>query len=109
MAATGSFVVAAAASLVINRLRSLCDGLLGAWIVPLTPGEHRATVLSTMEQADAISQVTIGPPVMGIIGRAAGIPAALAASAALLVPPAGAVVVGRDIDATPSEPAKIVP
>ena len=37
MAATGSFVVAAAATLLIDRVRSLRSGLLGAWIVPLTP------------------------------------------------------------------------
>ena len=43
---------------------------IGAWIVPLTPKDrHRATVLSTMEQADSISQVTIGPG-MGVIGQA---------------------------------------
>ena len=53
--------MAAAASLLIDRVRSLRNGLLGAWIVPLTPRQHRATVLSTLEQADSISQVTIGP------------------------------------------------
>ena len=58
--------------------------------MPLTPRDRRATVLSTIEQADSISQVTIGP-VMGVIGRVAGIPAALAASAALLAPSALAV------------------
>ena len=94
MAATGSFLVAAAASLLIARVRSLRNGLIGAWIVPLTPRQHRATVLSTLEQADSISQVTIGP-VMGVIGQTVGIPAALAASAALLAPSAGAVMVAE--------------
>ena len=58
--------------------------------MPLTPKDRRATVLSTMEQADSISQVTIGPA-MGVIGQVAGIPAALATSAALLAPSALAV------------------
>ena len=107
MAATGSFVVAAAASLLIGRVRSLRSGLVAAWIVPLTPRQHRATVLSTFEQADSISQVTIGPA-MGIIGRSIGIPAALAASAALLAPSAGAVLAAtHSVDAVPPEPAKI--
>ena len=108
MAATGSFLVAAAASLLIARVRSLRNGLVGAWIVPLTPRQHRATVLSTLEQADSISQVTIGP-VMGVIGQTVGIPAALAASAALLAPSAGAVMVAEHrVEPGRSEPAKIV-
>jgi DHA3 family tetracycline resistance protein-like MFS transporter len=97
LALTGSFVVGAATSLVIARVKSLRSNLLGAWIVPLTPRERRATVLSTLEQADSISQVTIGP-VMGVIGRLAGIPAALAASAALLAPSAWAVRRAGDRD-----------
>jgi hypothetical protein len=107
LALTGSFVVGAATSLVIARVKSLRSNLLGAWIVPLTPRERRATVLSTLEQADSISQVTIGPA-MGVIGRLAGIPAALAASAALLAPSAWAVRRAGDRDRhTTSRPAKI--
>ena len=97
LALTGSFVVGAATSLVIARVKSLRSSLMGAWIVPLTPRDRRATVLSTLEQADSISQVTVGP-VMGVIGRLAGIPAALAASAALLAPSALAVRAARDRD-----------
>ena len=97
MALTGSFVIAAVATLVIDRVRSLCGGLLAAWIVPLTPRRHRATVLSTFEQTDSISQVTIGPG-LGVIGQVAGIPAALAASAVLLAPSALAVrLAGRRV------------
>ena len=90
LAVSGSFLLAAAVSLVIGRVRSLRQSLMAAWIVPLTPKDRRATVLSTMEQADSISQVTIGPG-MGAIGQVAGIPAALAASAVLLAPSALAV------------------
>ena len=100
MALTGSFVVAAAATLAIDRVRSLSGGLLAAWIVPLTPPRHRATVLSTLEQTDSISQVTVGPG-LGVIGQVAGIPAALAASAALLAPSAIAVrIAGRRVHPT---------
>jgi hypothetical protein len=107
MALTGSFLVGAATSLVIDRVRSLRSNLLGAWIVPLTPRDRRATVLSTLEQADSISQVTVGP-MMGVIGRLAGIPAAFAASAALLAPSALAVQAARDRDRrAASRPAKI--
>jgi DHA3 family tetracycline resistance protein-like MFS transporter len=90
LAACGSFLLAAAVSLVLGRVRSLRQSLMSAWIVPLTPRDRRATVLSTMEQADSISQVTIGP-LMGVIGKLAGIPAAFVASAALLAPSALAV------------------
>jgi hypothetical protein len=107
LSVTGSFLLAAAITLLVNRVRSLRSGLLAAWIVPLTPRDRRATVLSTMEQADSISQVTIGPG-MGVIGKLAGIPAALAASAVLLAPSALAVGrAGRSDVPGGSAPAKI--
>jgi DHA3 family tetracycline resistance protein-like MFS transporter len=107
LAITGSFLLAAAVSLLLNRVRSLRQSLMAAWIVPLTPQDRRATVLSTMEQADSISQVTIGPG-MGVIGQVAGIPAAFAASAVLLAPSALAVrrAARSDVNA-PHAPAKI--
>ena len=107
LAASGSFLVAAALVLLVGRLKSLRSSLLAAWIVPLTPRRQRATVLSTMEQADSISQVTIGPG-MGVIGKVAGIPAAFVASAALLAPSALAVhrAGRRDVAGGPA-PAKI--
>jgi MFS transporter, DHA3 family, tetracycline resistance protein len=109
LALTGSFVIGAATSLVIDRGRSLRSNLLGAWIVPLTPRERRATVLSTLEQTDSISQVTIGP-MMGVIGGALGIPAALLASAGLLAPSALAVrVAGRERTAVPPVAAESHP
>lgn len=107
LAVTGSFLLAAAISLVVNRVRSLRSSLLAAWIVPLTPADRRATVLSTMEQADSVSQVTIGPG-MGVIGKVAGIPAALTASAVLLAPSALAVRrAGRSDVPDAVAPAKI--
>ena len=81
LAMTGSFLLAAARQPASSTGSARCARACSAsWIVPLTPKDRRATVLSTMEQADSISQVTIGPA-MGVIGQAAGIPAALATSA----------------------------
>jgi DHA3 family tetracycline resistance protein-like MFS transporter len=82
---TGLFVVAAVASLVIARCRSVRDTLLSAYLVPLTPPAERATVLSAFGQADAIGQVVIGPA-FGVIGRLVSIPAALVASAVVTTP-----------------------
>ena len=110
MAATGSFLLAAAASPLIERVRALANGLLGAWIVPLTPRQRRATVLSTIEQADAVSQVTVGPG-LGVIGRLFGIPAALVTSAVLLAPSAAVVArTGRRPGPAPgASPERIAP
>ena len=84
-AGSGSFALAAAAAVVVERTRSVRGSLLGALVVPLTPKAQRATVLSALEQADAVSQTTLGP-VMGVLGGAFGVPVALAASAVVLLP-----------------------
>ena len=81
----GAFLVAAVASLVVERARSVRDTLLASYLVPLTPPETRATVLSAFGQADAIGQVAIGPA-FGLIGRLVSLPAALVASALATVP-----------------------
>ena len=45
---------------------------------------------------------------MGVIGNTAGVPAALATSAVLLAPSAGAVLLARrEVDTAPPAPAKI--
>jgi DHA3 family tetracycline resistance protein-like MFS transporter len=82
---TGAFVVAAIASLVVERSRSVRDTLLTSYLVPLIPSSTRATVLSAFGQADAVGQVVIGP-VFGLIGRLVSVPAALVASAVATVP-----------------------
>lgn len=86
----GSFAVAAAAVVVIDRTRSVRSKLFASWIIPLTPRAQRATVLSTLEQCDSVGQVTVGPT-MGVIGGVWGLPAAIATSAVMLVPAAGVV------------------
>ena len=93
-ALSGSFLLAAWAALVVERVRSVRQKLLGAWIVPVTPKAHRATVLSALEQADSVSQVTIGPA-MGVIGQRYGLPVALLASAGALLPAIPVVRFGR--------------
>ena len=84
-ALTGSFLIAGSAALLVERARSVRQKLMGAWIVPVTPKAHRATVLSALEQADAVSQVSVGPAI-GLIGQRYGLPAALLASTGALVP-----------------------
>jgi DHA3 family tetracycline resistance protein-like MFS transporter len=82
---TGTFLVAAVGVVVIERVRSVRNTLVGAWIVPLTPKGQRATVLSTMGQFDALGQIGVGPS-FGVIGRLWSVPAALVASAGLMAP-----------------------
>ena len=96
-------VMGAVAVVVIDRVRSVREKLMGAWIVPLTPRHERATVLSTLSQADAVSQVMIGP-VVGAIGRSAGVPAALLFSAAALTPTVPILAVAGRPDAAAAEP-----
>lgn len=91
-ALTGSIVLGFAAVLVIDRERSVRYSLFGSWIIPLTPKAQRATVLSALSQAYAVGQIVVGP-VFGVIGRSAGIPAALVASAGAMAP--GLAVIRR--------------
>jgi len=91
-ALTGSIVLGFAAVLVIDRASSVRYSLFGSWIIPLTPKAQRATVLSALSQADAVGQIVIGP-VFGMIGRSAGIPTALVASAGAMTP--GLAVIRR--------------
>jgi MFS transporter, DHA3 family, tetracycline resistance protein len=83
--AGAAFVVGASMAVVVDRARSVRGRLLGAWLVPLTPRAERATALSTMSQADAVSQVTIGP-VFGLLGNSMGMAVAVGASALALAP-----------------------
>jgi DHA3 family tetracycline resistance protein-like MFS transporter len=87
---TGSFAIAAAAVVVIDRTRSVRHKLFAAWIIPLTPKAQRATVLSALEQCDSVGQITVGP-VMGVIGGVWSVPAAIATSAVVLAPAAAVV------------------
>ena len=84
-ALTGSFVIAAISAVVLQQARSLYGRLQSAWLIPLTPRENRATVLSTLEQADSFAQVGVGP-LWGVLGSAASVPVSIALSAAMIAP-----------------------
>jgi DHA3 family tetracycline resistance protein-like MFS transporter len=69
--------------------RSLVSPLYDTWLnAQITDSSVRATVFSISGQANAIGQAT-GGPVVGGIGNAFGIPAALATGALTLVPAVG--------------------
>jgi MFS transporter, DHA3 family, tetracycline resistance protein len=84
-ALTGSFAVAAVAAVILQQARSLYERLQSSWLIPLTPKETRATVLSTLEQANSFAQVGVGP-LWGVLGSAASVPASIALSAAMIAP-----------------------
>jgi hypothetical protein len=66
-ALAGRFALAVAALLVYGGVRSLREPLYGAWIVPMIqPPQVRATVLSTVGQADAVGEV-LGGPAIGLL------------------------------------------
>jgi DHA3 family tetracycline resistance protein-like MFS transporter len=86
-AAVGAFLGA-------QVLRRLGQPPVDAWIARETPEEIRATVLSVVGQADSLGQIVAGP-LVGLLGVAVSIPAALAASAGLLLP-AGLLALAAD-------------
>lgn len=87
-ALAGSFTIAIIAMLVINPLRALIGPLELSWINRGLESGSRATVLSMSEQAGALGELS-GGPVLGAIGNARGIRAALLGSALLLIPAIG--------------------
>jgi MFS family permease len=87
---TTTFVVAVAAVVVVDRAHSVRETLMAAWISPLTEATHRATILSTFSQFDAVGQVGFGP-VLGLVASDAGVPTALVVSAAIMAPVAVAL------------------
>ncbi len=101
-------VIQLAAAVLFGLAGGMAIGLSSYWLYRLTRGlvgplemtwlnqnipdsSVRATVISMTGQSDAIGQ-TAGGPVLGAIGNAWGIPAALLSGAALLVPAIGLYV-----------------
>ena len=82
--ATG-FAIAAAALLGNRLLRGLQDPLYAAWLNRGLEPSTRATVLSMAGQADALGQIA-GGPVLGFVGSAVSIRAALVLAGAILCP-----------------------
>ena len=79
------FAVAAVAYVAANAIRRVTGPLATAWMNQSADARSRATVLSLEGQADALGQIA-GGPVVGAIGLAVSLPAALLASAAALLP-----------------------
>jgi MFS family permease len=93
-ALAGSFWWAVAAYLAMRFFRGLASPLFSTWLTQSIDPRVRATVLSMVSQSDAIGQ-TAGGPVLGWIGTAISIPAALMTSAVLLVPALPLVAAAR--------------
>jgi hypothetical protein len=79
---TSSFVLAALAIWCKRIVDSMSEPLFNAWQTRVIPSEVRATVLSALGQGDALGQV-LGGPVVGAIGTAVSIRAAMVAASAL--------------------------
>lgn len=79
------FGLAAVAYLLANAVRRVTGPLSTAWVNQNADSRSRATVLSLEGQADALGQIA-GGPVVGAIGSAVSIPAALLASCVALLP-----------------------
>lgn len=79
------FGPAVAGFLAYGGARGLRDPLYAAWVVPMIPQEVRATVLSTIGQADAVGEA-LGGPVIGLVASMATPGLAIVAAGAALVP-----------------------
>jgi len=79
------FAPAVAAYLAYGGARGLRDPLYDAWVVPMIRPEVRATVLSTIGQADAVGE-TLGGPVIGVVATLATPGLAIVAAGAALIP-----------------------
>jgi MFS transporter, DHA3 family, tetracycline resistance protein len=87
--AAGGMAVALSSYWLYRLTRGLVGPLEMTWLNQnISDSSVRATVISMTGQADAVGQ-TAGGPVLGAIGNAWGIPAALFSGAALLVPALG--------------------
>jgi MFS transporter, DHA3 family, tetracycline resistance protein len=79
------FALAAAAYVAVNVLRRVHGPLSIAWLNQSAEPKIRATVLSLQGQADALGQIAC-VPLIGVIGSAVSLPAALVVSGLALTP-----------------------
>jgi DHA3 family tetracycline resistance protein-like MFS transporter len=91
---TTSFVVAALALWGKRVVESTSEPLFNTWQTRVIPSEVRATVLSALGQGDALGQV-LGGPLVGAIGTAVSLRAAMVASSALHTPVLGLLLRAR--------------
>ena len=84
-ALAGYFYLAIAALLLTNLARGIAGSLFLAWINREIGSSHRATVLSIVNQSDAVGQ-WVGGPAIGLVGTVFSLRAALAIGATILLP-----------------------
>jgi DHA3 family tetracycline resistance protein-like MFS transporter len=101
----GGFGAAVAALLGYGGARALRDPLYDAWVVPMTPAEARATVLSAMGQADAAGEL-LGGPAIGLVATVAAPGVAIVAAGAALIPVAVLLAGVRAKAARPRSPRR---
>lgn len=82
-ALTGNFIIALVAYWAIGSSRQTVGPMYTAWVNQHVESSVRATVISMSSQIDAFGQI-LGGPIVGAIGLALGIPAALVVSALIL-------------------------
>jgi DHA3 family tetracycline resistance protein-like MFS transporter len=84
-ALAGDFYVAVIALFLMNLARGISGSLFSAWINREIESTHRATVLSIVNQSDAVGQ-WVGGPVIGAVGTAFSLRTALSFGALILLP-----------------------
>jgi hypothetical protein len=87
-ALVGNFYVAVGAMFVMNLARGIGGSLFSAWLNREIESPHRATVLSIVNQSDAVGQWA-GGPVIGAVGTVLSLRWALPLGAAVLIPASG--------------------
>ena len=87
-ALAGNFFLALVAYLVVTVSRSLDGPLFIAWLNQNISSERRATVLSIVNQSDAVGQ-WVGGPVIGALGTVFSLRVALSAGAFVILPAVG--------------------
>jgi MFS family permease len=87
-ALVGNFYVAVASMFVMNLARGIGGSLFSAWLNREIESSHRATVLSIVNQSDAVGQ-WVGGPAVGAVGTVLSLRAGLSLGAAMLIPAIG--------------------
>jgi DHA3 family tetracycline resistance protein-like MFS transporter len=101
----GSFAFVALASWGASISRNVAEPVYRAWLTRASDTRVRATVLSLSGQMDALGQIA-GGPVIGAVGTFASLRAAIALSAAALLP--SLPLFARHTPETVSEPVSVV-
>ncbi len=81
----GHFALALATLWIISPLRRMNAPIYTAWVNQRLDPKVRATVISMSSQADALGQI-IGGPIVGVIGKAVSVRAAIVVSGIVLSP-----------------------